>query len=67
LPLQTKIDDETLAQLRAFSSKNGRKWKETLTMDYWMRGEPVPGFNKLYGLRNTHGSSWLCSFRFPKS
>lgn len=64
----TVPDDETLAQLRAFAAREGRKWKDELMYRYWMRGEPVPGFPLLYGLRNhpDFGPSWLADFKLPK-
>lgn len=49
-----------LDELKRFAAQKGRtKWKDALELEYWMRGLPVPGFPLLYGLRNTHGPSWL--------
>jgi len=64
----TVPDDETLAQLRAFAATTGRKWKDVLQYRYWYRGEPVPDFPLLYGLRNhpDFGPSWLSDFKLPK-
>ena len=61
------LDPDELAQLRAYAAQEGRKWKERLTYEYWMRGEPVPGFPLIYGLRNSHGPTWLQNYRFPAS
>jgi hypothetical protein len=61
-----KISAEELAQLQAFAAQEGRKWKQVLMYDYWYRGLPVRGFPLLYGLRNSHGPSWLDGLRLPK-
>ena len=65
-PLRPLHNDE-LAQLRAYAEQEGRRWKTRLELDYWWRGLPVPGFPLLYGLRNSHGPSWLVAFRLPKA
>ena len=57
-------DDDVLDQIKAFAAVEGKGWKDALNR-YWMRGEPVPNFPLLYGLRNhpDFGPSWLASFR----
>lgn len=60
------ITDEQMAELRAFAAQEGHKWKDVMAYEYWWKGLPVRGFPTLYGLRNTHGNSWLVGFRFPK-
>lgn len=60
------LTNEELAELTAFAKSEGRKWKHTLMYEYWMRGLPVRGFPLIYGLRNTHGPTWLDSFKLPK-
>lgn len=58
-------------QIEAFALVEGRKWKDVMTWQYWMRGIPVRDrtgkeYPALYGLRNTHGGTWLHRFRLPK-
>ena len=56
-----KPTQEQVEALRSFARANGRLWKQALR-DAWMRaGEPGP----LQALRNSHGPSWLASFRLP--
>ncbi|MEY9785424.1 hypothetical protein ABIA23_006892 [Sinorhizobium fredii] len=56
---------EQLASLRAYAAKHGRTWKSTPNR-VWMGGPPYDDGGILRTLRNTHGPSWLVSFRFPK-
>lgn len=60
------LDAIELAELKAFADQEGRRWKDVLNYEYWFRGLPVRGFPSLYGLRNSHGPTWLDRFRFPK-
>lgn len=53
---------EQEAALAAFAAKNGRHWKARLS-DAWMKAAAPP---ILHHLRNTHGPSWLASYRLPK-
>lgn len=61
------MDAETLNELKAFAKREGRKWKNVLMYEYWMKGMPVPGFPLLYGLRNhrDYGPTWLDKFKIP--
>lgn len=61
------LDADETAQLREFAKFEGRKWKDRLLYCWWYRGLPVPGFPLLYGLRNSHGPSWLAGYRLPKA
>ena len=62
LPLLTA---EQTAALRAYAAKHGRTWKNTLR-NAWMGGPPYDDSGILRGLRNSHGPSWLVSYRLPK-
>jgi hypothetical protein len=58
-------------EIRAFAKVEGRPWKSTLQRESWWRGLPAKDRNgkeypSLYGLRNTHGPSWLMEYRIPK-
>jgi len=62
---------EELEELQAFAAVEGRKWKDVMCWQYWMRGIPVKDrhgkvYGSLYGLRNTHGGQWLDKFKLPK-
>jgi hypothetical protein len=56
------LTEEQRDQLQRFAAQEGRRWKAALR-GYWERGEaPVLDGRSsavLYGLRNTHGPSWL--------
>ena len=63
---------EELDQMTAFAAQEGRKWKSVMMYEYWMKGLPVRDrkgveYPLLYGLRNTHGPSWLDGFKLPKA
>lgn len=65
------ITPNQLTELRAYAADIGRGWKANLEKESWWRGLPARGrrrkeYPSLYGLRNSHGPSWLTSFRFPK-
>jgi hypothetical protein len=51
-----------VAALQDFARAHGRRWKSALR-DLWMRSAASP---VLHQLRNTHGPSWLASFRLPE-
>jgi hypothetical protein len=51
--------------LRAYAAKHGRTWKATLR-GAWMGHAPYDDGGTLRNLRNTHGPSWLVSYRLPK-
>lgn len=71
-----ELTAQELAALRAFAAEYGRKWKSVLAETYWYnarlfyaRGnytDSIPG-SLLHGLRNSHGPSWLQSFKLPAS
>lgn len=66
-----KLTETELAQLRQFAQIEGRNWKSVLQRESWWRGIPCRDrkgneYPDLYGLRNSHGPSWLFNFRFPK-
>lgn len=66
------LTEQELSELRRFASVEGKRWKQVLMWDYWMRGIPVRDkkgdeYPTLYGLRNTHGPSWLDSLKLPKA
>jgi hypothetical protein len=63
---------EETAAIQAFAAEKGRKWKEELSMVYWYNARiwrgPVPDMGRvLHCLRNSHGPSWLASYRLPKT
>lgn len=65
-----QLTDEELDEIKRFAKVEGRKWKESLVTRSWWRGIPCRDKNgdeyqHLYGLRNTHGPSWLTNFRLP--
>lgn len=55
------INTEQLAALQKFARAHGRCWKEQLRK-HWDRCS-LPGV--LHALRNSHGPSWLRSYRLP--
>jgi len=68
-----KLTPEELAQLQRWAAVEGRYWKDALQKESWWRGIPARdrrgesnGYELLYGLRNTHGPSWLVNFKLPK-
>jgi hypothetical protein len=58
------LTQEEHAQLCAFALIKGRSWR-TIMNRFWYRGEPVPGYPLLYGLRNSHGPEWLDAWELP--
>ncbi len=59
------LTQEEHAQLCAFALIKGRSWR-TIINRFWYRGEPVPGYPLLYGLRNSHGPEWLDTWEMPR-
>lgn len=57
-------DQETA--LLAYAARHGRRWKSILN-NVWMGGPPHDDGGILRGLRNTHGPTWLQSYRLPKA
>ncbi|TGT76170.1 MULTISPECIES: hypothetical protein [unclassified Mesorhizobium] len=58
------------AELLEFAAVEGKNWKSILQRESWWRGIPCRDkhgreYVTLYGLRNTHGPSWLMSYRLP--
>ena len=55
---------EALQQVDKFAALHGRGWRAKLEK-FWMRGEPVPDFPLIYGLRNhaAYGPSWLAKYK----
>nr|WP_318031048.1 hypothetical protein [Rhizobium ruizarguesonis] len=59
--------DDQEAALQAYAARHGRRWKSILS-DVWMGGgPPYDDGGILRGLRNTHGPTWLQSYRLPKA
>jgi hypothetical protein len=62
---------EDIAALQSWAKQHGRYWKEPLR-DLWNRAVVALGLpnsdrdTTVYCLRNSHGPSWLRSFRLPK-
>lgn len=56
---------ELVAALQAYAVRHGRRWKSILN-NVWMGGWPHDGGGLLRGLRNSHGPTWLQSYRLPK-
>ena len=63
---KAELPIEILNQIVQFAAQNGRSWKAQL-LGYWYRGEAVPGFPLLYGLRNhtQYGPRWLNNVKLP--
>lgn len=59
-----ELSADALAALRCYAAKHGRAWKSKLR-DAWMGLPPHDDGGFLRALRNTHGPSWLVSFKFP--
>ena len=60
------LTDDQEAALREYAVRHGRRWKSILS-DVWMGGPPYDDGGVLRGLRNTHGPTWLQSYRLPKA
>lgn len=63
LPL---LNPEQEAALQAYAARHGRRWKSILN-DVWMGGAPHDDGGILRGLRNSHGPTWLQSYRLPRA
>lgn len=64
------LTSDDIAELKEFAAVEGRKWKAVLQAESWWRGIPARDrkgreYPRLYGLRNTHGPSWLDGFKLP--
>ncbi|AGS25188.1 hypothetical protein [Rhizobium etli] len=53
------------AALQANAARHGRRWKSILS-NAWMGGPQHDDGGLLRGLRNSHGPTWLQSYRLPK-
>lgn len=62
LPPLTAEEEQVL---QAYAAKHGRRWKSVLN-HVWMGGAPYDDGGTLRRLRNSHGPSWLHSYRLPK-
>jgi len=60
------LDSEQEAALHAYAAKHGRRWKSILN-NVWMGGAPYDDGGILGQLRNSHGPTWLQSYRLPKA
>lgn len=60
------LTDDQEAALREYAVRHGRRWKSILS-HVWMGGPPYDDGGVLRGLRNTHGPTWLQSYRLPKA
>lgn len=59
------LTPEQEAALQAYAARHGRRWKSILN-NAWMGGPPRDDGGLLRGLRNSHGPTWLQSYRLPK-
>jgi hypothetical protein len=59
------LTPEQEAALQAYAARHGRRWKSILN-NAWMGGPPFDDGGLLRGLRNSHGPTWLQSYRLPK-
>ncbi|WP_088678661.1 hypothetical protein [Rhizobium sp. R339] len=59
------LTPEREAALQAYAARHGRRWKSILN-NAWMGGPPYDDGGLLRGLRNSHGPTWLQSYRLPK-
>ncbi|MDQ0563032.1 alkanesulfonate monooxygenase SsuD/methylene tetrahydromethanopterin reductase-like flavin-dependent oxidoreductase (luciferase family) [Rhizobium mesoamericanum] len=56
---------EQVQALQAYAARHGRGWKSVLNR-VWMGEPPHDDAGTLRRLRNSHGPSWLQSYRLPK-
>jgi hypothetical protein len=62
-PAFPALDDEQRLALATFAAKHGRSWRDELSLR-WSRAQVnYPDGVILYRPRNTHGPSWLYSFK----
>ncbi|MCW0001809.1 hypothetical protein OE766_26700 [Pararhizobium sp. YC-54] len=60
------LDPEEQQALQAHAAKHGRRWKSILNR-VWMGEAPHDDAGTLRRLCNSHGPSWLQSYRLPKT
>jgi len=58
------LDDEQVSACQAYAAKHGRRWKSILN-SVWMGCPPHDDGGILRALRNSHGPTWLQSYRLP--
>ncbi|MCZ7497451.1 MULTISPECIES: hypothetical protein [Hyphomicrobiales] len=58
------LTPEQQTALQAYAARHGRRWKSVLN-NVWMGGAPHDDGGILRGLRNSHGPTWLQSYRLP--
>ena len=58
------LTPEQEAALQAYAATHGRRWKSVLN-HVWMGRAPHDDGGVLRGLRNSHGPTWLQSYRLP--
>lgn len=58
------LTPEQQAALQAYAARHGRRWKSVLN-HVWTGGTPHDDGGVLRGLRNSHGPTWLQSYRLP--
>ncbi|TCN28624.1 hypothetical protein [Sinorhizobium americanum] len=59
------LTPEQEVALQAYAARHGRRWKSILN-NAWMGGPPYDDGGLLRGLRNSHGPTWLQSYRLSK-
>ena len=59
------LTNEQQQVLQAYAAKHGRRWKSVLS-NAWMGGPPYDDGGILRSLRNSHGPTWLVSYRLPR-
>lgn len=60
------LNPEQEAALQAYAARHGRRWKSILN-NVWMGGAPHDDGGILRGLRNSHGPTWLQSYRLASA
>ncbi|MCD2180334.1 hypothetical protein [Rhizobium sp. C1] len=59
------LTEDEVQVIQAYAAKHGRRWKSVLN-HVWTGGAPYDDGGTLRRLRNSHGPSWLHSYRLPK-
>jgi hypothetical protein len=58
---RTELTETEVTALRQYATTHGRRWKDALRTE-WMNASAIQPLHKL---RNTHGPSWLITFKLP--
>jgi hypothetical protein len=58
-----ELTETEVTALRQYAATHGRRWKDALQTE-WMNASASQPLHKL---RNTHGPSWLVTFKLPKA